>query len=107
MNSRFMLMNGKKLIRWISNRLKYGVGDKGRERKLAAKKARREQKFESERWSKEDELAKRQYANYDQYIEHQSKCHACPRPLRYRYRPQPRAKQCLRATGWFPRHRIS
>ena len=64
-------MRTKKLTRWIGNRLKYGIGDRGRERKLAAKMARREQKFESERWNKDGELAKRQYANYGEYVEHQ------------------------------------
>jgi len=62
----------KKVIRRSGNILRYGLGEKGRERKLAAKKARRAQKFESERWNKEGELAQRQYANYDEYVEHQS-----------------------------------
>lgn len=64
-------MSTKKVTRWIANRLKYGIGEKGRERKLAAKKERRANKFESERWKRDGELARRQYANYDEYIEHQ------------------------------------
>ena len=65
-------MSTKKLVRWITNRAKYGIGGSGRERKLAAKKARREQKFESERWNRDGELAKREYANYDEYTSHQA-----------------------------------
>jgi len=61
----------KKITRRAGNIVRYGLGDKGRERKMAAKKQRREQKFASERWNQDGDLAKRQYANYDEYVSHQ------------------------------------
>jgi SAM-dependent methyltransferase len=33
---------------------------------------KRKEKFESSRWQKESELARRHYANYEEYLEHQS-----------------------------------
>lgn len=61
----------KKIARRTANILRYGLGDGARARKKAAKKERREAKFESQRWQKDGDLARRQYASYDEYIEHQ------------------------------------
>jgi len=58
--------------RRISNFLKYGVSEKGRKRKRAAKQQRREKKFMSGRWQHGDnDITHRNYTSYDEYLEHQ------------------------------------
>lgn len=61
----------QRLYKRVNNILKFGVSSAGKERKKALKKQRRVEKFESERWRKEGDIAKRQYASYDEYIIHQ------------------------------------
>ena len=66
------MSTSKRIFRWISNRLRYGIGERGRERKLAAKKTQRKQNFKSARWHQDGKLAKRHYNNYGEYTRHQA-----------------------------------
>ena len=52
--------------------MRYGVGQRARERKQAHKAQLRQSKFESERWQRGEGLARRQYDTYDEYINHQA-----------------------------------
>ncbi len=62
----------QRILKRISNILKYGLGEAGRERKRADKERLRKEKFESERWKKDGDVVTRQYTSYDEYLEHQS-----------------------------------
>jgi SAM-dependent methyltransferase len=57
----------------MSNVARYGVGASGRERKKAAKAKRRDSRFfQSERWQRHTDQAKRSYGSYDEYVAHQA-----------------------------------
>jgi len=60
------------VVKRLNNILKYGLGAAARERKLADKARRREEKFASGLWQQNDSLARRQYSTYDDYLAHQS-----------------------------------
>ena len=61
-----------KLLRRMYNIIKYGVGERARERKRADKQEKKEAAFQSDRWQQGDDLARRRYESYDQYVEHQA-----------------------------------
>lgn len=62
-----------KALRRLSNISKYGLGPGARERKRADKEQRRlERFFESGLWEHDEEGARRKYASYDAYVEHQA-----------------------------------
>ncbi len=52
--------------------MRYGVGQRARERKQAHKAQLRQSKFESELWQRGEGLAQRQYGTYDEYVSHQA-----------------------------------
>ncbi len=56
----------------VQNILRYGVGDQARARKRADKRAGKAQRFESERWARDGDFARRRYDSYDEYIQHQA-----------------------------------
>lgn len=56
----------------ILNALKYGVGDGARRRKEADRVKAREARFQSDLWEKDGDVASRQYASYEEYLEHQA-----------------------------------
>ena len=59
--------------RRLSNIVRYGLGPAARERKQADKARRRDTGFfEGERWQHDQGGARRRYASYDEYVEHQS-----------------------------------
>lgn len=60
------------MIRRLANLARFGFGDRGRQRKQAFREAQRQQAFESERWDRSDELARRTYRSYEEYLAHQS-----------------------------------
>ena len=62
----------KKLVKRTRNILRFGLGEGARERKRAAKTAAREQRFDSTLWSKDGDLARRQYGSYEEYLQHQA-----------------------------------
>ena len=59
-------------LKRLKNILIYGLGDKARAKKQAAKSKARDAKFDSKLWQKNDGLAKRQYDSYEDYLDHQS-----------------------------------
>jgi SAM-dependent methyltransferase len=59
-------------LKRLYNIFRYGVGEAARQRKNAAREKARQEKFESERWQKDQGMAKRQYGSYDEYVAHQS-----------------------------------
>ena len=59
-------------LKRIYNILRYGVGDRARERKRVAKDTMRREKFSSQRWQHDQDLVTRNYASYDEYLEHQA-----------------------------------
>ena len=52
--------------------LSFGRGMEALERKWAAKRRADQERFASEAWRRDDGLAHRDYASYDEYLEHQS-----------------------------------
>lgn len=52
--------------------LRYGVGPKALERKRAVKRQRKQEHFASERWTRDGDFARREYASYDEYVRHQA-----------------------------------
>lgn len=52
--------------------LRHGIGPGAKDRRKAEKARRRKEAFESDLWEKEGSLARRRYADYDEYIEHQA-----------------------------------
>lgn len=58
-------------LKRIYNIFRYGVGKGGKQRKQAAKVAARQEKFESDRWQKGDEMVQRKYGSYEEYVSHQ------------------------------------
>ena len=59
-------------LKRVSNILRYGIGQRARERKQADKEAARQAAFHSDLWREEQGLAHRQYASYEEYLAHQS-----------------------------------
>ncbi len=59
-------------LKSIVNALRYGMGPGAREKKRAAKKRAKEQRFSSEAWEHGDEFARRRYGSYDDYVSHQA-----------------------------------
>ncbi len=59
-----------KPVKRVYQRLRYGAA--GKQAKYARKAALRRQRFESERWARDDDMAARNYASYDEYLEHQA-----------------------------------
>ena len=61
-----------KALKRLSNISKYGLGAQGRERKRADKEQQRRERFhDAELWEHSQEGARRKYASYDEYLEHQ------------------------------------
>ncbi len=52
--------------------MRFGVGQRARERKQAHKAQLRQNKFQSELWQRGEGLAQRQYGSYDEYVNHQA-----------------------------------
>jgi SAM-dependent methyltransferase len=62
-----------KALKRLSNISKYGLGAQARERKRADKERRREARFQdAELWEHSEQGARRRYASYDEYVEHQA-----------------------------------
>ena len=62
-----------KALRRLSNLSRYGLGAQARERKRADKEQRRHERFlDPELWEHGDEGARRKYASYADYLEHQA-----------------------------------
>lgn len=59
-------------LKRIKNILRYGLGENARQRKLAAKEEARKNVFESDLWNKDEDLVKRGYKSYDEYLQHQA-----------------------------------
>lgn len=72
MSETILVPSMQRIVKRITNIFKYGLGEAGRERKRAAKERLRQEKFESERWKSDGDIATRQYASYKEYLEHQS-----------------------------------
>jgi len=61
-----------KALKRLSNISKYGLGAQAREHKRADKEQRRHERFQdAELWEHNAEGARRRYASYDEYVEHQ------------------------------------
>ena len=58
--------------RAVINLLRYGVGPGARRKRKEAKRAAKRRRFESERWDRDDDFARRKYDSYEQYVEHQA-----------------------------------
>ena len=57
----------------LFNIVKYGVGGDARARKMADKADRRRDQFENEAvWNHDDDVIKRKYESYDEYVRHQA-----------------------------------
>lgn len=52
--------------------IRYGIGPRAKERWRADKARKRREAFESEAWQRESGLARRRYASYEEYLEHQA-----------------------------------
>jgi SAM-dependent methyltransferase len=62
-----------KALKRLSNISKYGLGAQARERKRADKEQRRQERFQDvELWEHGEQGARRRYASYDEYVEHQA-----------------------------------
>lgn len=62
-----------KALKRLSNISKYGLGTQARARKRADKEKSRQDRFhEPGLWEHSDEGARRRYASYDEYVEHQA-----------------------------------
>lgn len=59
-------------LKRIKNILRYGLGENARQRKKADKAAARKKTFESGLWDQKEELVKRNYKSYDEYLQHQA-----------------------------------
>jgi hypothetical protein len=60
------------ILKRVRNILRYGLGDEARERKRADKRAAKRQRFESGRWDRDDDFARRRYESYEDYLRHQA-----------------------------------
>ena len=60
------------LAKRILNILRYGLGEGARARKAARKNRKRQETFESDLWQRDGQMARRRYASYDEYVEHQA-----------------------------------
>ena len=56
----------------ILNALRYGVGPGAREKKRAAKRRAKGERFRSEAWEHGERFARRKYGSYDDYVSHQA-----------------------------------
>jgi len=62
-----------KTLKRLSNISKYGLGAQARERKRADKEERRHERFhDTDLWEHSEEGARRKYASYEEYLEHQA-----------------------------------
>lgn len=61
-----------RILRRLSNIMRFGIGAGARERKRAHKEAERQSRFNSELWKGNGEVTQRQYASYDEYLSHQA-----------------------------------
>jgi SAM-dependent methyltransferase len=62
-----------KALKRLSNISKYGLGTQARERKRADKEQRRQERFhDADLWEHSEEGARRRYASYEEYVEHQA-----------------------------------
>jgi SAM-dependent methyltransferase len=62
-----------KALKRLSDISKYGLGAQARERKRADKERRRHARFhDTDLWEHSEEGARRRYASYDEYLEHQA-----------------------------------
>ncbi len=59
-------------LKRIYNILRYGIGEGARARKRAHKEKLRQETFESGLWQRDEQMAQRKYASYDEYVEHQA-----------------------------------
>lgn len=59
-------------LKRIKNILLYGLGENARQKKLAAKAEARKKTFESGLWNPEEDLVKRDYKSYEEYLRHQA-----------------------------------
>ncbi len=68
-----LLSSGRMIVKLkrLINRLRYGR-EAERKRKRAEKEKRRQQKFHSERWYRDERLARRHYDSYEDCVRHQS-----------------------------------
>jgi len=62
----------KYILRRTRNIALYGFGDQARQRKRADKDVARVNRFNSEVWDREQTVARRRYASYEEYLEHQA-----------------------------------
>jgi SAM-dependent methyltransferase len=51
---------------------RYGIGPAAKERRKADKARIRKEKFESENWQHGEDIARRNYGSYDEYVSHQA-----------------------------------
>ena len=62
-----------KALKRLSNISKYGLGAQARARKRADKEQRRQERFDdAELWEHSEQGARRRYASYDEYVQHQA-----------------------------------
>jgi SAM-dependent methyltransferase len=62
-----------KALKRLSNISKYGLGAQARERKRADKEQRRQERFQDAGlWEHSEQGARRRYASYNEYVEHQA-----------------------------------
>lgn len=60
------------ILKRVRNILRYGLGEEARERKRADKRAAKRRRFESERWTRDEDFARRRYDSYEDYLRHQA-----------------------------------
>lgn len=60
------------LVKRLYNILRYGLGEGARARKSARKNQKRQERFESELWQRDGQMAQRKYASYEDYVKHQA-----------------------------------
>ena len=63
-------MSESQSLKEIYYRLRYGAD--GKAGKYARKVEQRKEKFESQRWAQGEDLAARNYENYEEYLKHQA-----------------------------------
>ena len=56
----------------VLNIIRYGIGERARDRKRAVKAQAREARFRSDQWTEKGDMARRKYASYDEYLAHQA-----------------------------------
>ncbi len=61
-------MKLNKIVDW----LRYGSKKEAKKHRRAEKEKRRREKFQSERWHRDERLARRHYDSYEDYVRHQS-----------------------------------